>query len=65
MAEDRSAASAEQLKGSIKEALGKLTGDAAIEAEGRRQKREARAAEAAEDGDPEPGSPEGVGPTRD
>ncbi|WP_082552415.1 CsbD family protein [Methylobacterium sp. Leaf456] len=43
MTEDRNPTAAEQLKGSIKEALGKLTGDAAIEAEGRRQKREARA----------------------
>jgi uncharacterized protein YjbJ (UPF0337 family) len=44
MAEDRSSTSAEHLKGSVKEALGKLTGDIRVEAEGRRQKREARAA---------------------
>ncbi|WP_345820195.1 CsbD family protein [Methylobacterium fujisawaense] len=43
MAEDRNSTSAEHLKGSVKEALGKLTGDIRVEAEGRRQKREARA----------------------
>ena len=32
-------ASAERLKGSVKEAIGKLTGDARTESEGRRQKR--------------------------
>ncbi len=42
MTEDKNSPAAEQLKGSIKEALGKLTGDTAVEAEGRRQKREAR-----------------------
>ena len=45
MAEDKNSTSAEHLKGSVKEALGKLTGDSRIETEGRRQKREARAAE--------------------
>ncbi|MHB2205736.1 CsbD family protein [Methylobacterium sp. CM6257] len=30
--------SAEHLKGSVKEAIGKLTGDTRVEAEGRRQK---------------------------
>ncbi len=35
-------ASTEQLKGSVKEAIGKLTGDDRVEAEGRRQKREAK-----------------------
>ena len=44
MAEDRNSTSTEHLKGSVKEALGKLTGDARVEAEGRRQKREARVA---------------------
>ncbi len=39
-------ASAEQLKGSVKEAIGKLTGDARIEAEGRRQKQGARSPKA-------------------
>ncbi|MGE7417661.1 CsbD family protein [Methylobacterium tarhaniae] len=34
--------SAEQIKGSVKEAIGKLTGDVRIEAEGRRQKDEVR-----------------------
>ena len=39
MPEDRNSTSAEHLKGSVKEALGKLTGDPRIEAEGRREKR--------------------------
>ncbi|MEL6063450.1 MULTISPECIES: CsbD family protein [unclassified Methylobacterium] len=43
MAEDRNSSSAEHRKGSVKEALGKLTGDARVEAEGRRQKRDAKA----------------------
>ncbi|GJD34024.1 CsbD family protein [Methylobacterium aerolatum] len=47
MAEDKNSTSTEHLKGSVKEALGKLTGDSRIEAEGRRQKREAHAAETA------------------
>ena len=46
MTEHKSSTSAEHLKGSVKEALGKLTGDVRVEAEGRRQKRDARAAEA-------------------
>jgi uncharacterized protein YjbJ (UPF0337 family) len=33
--------STEQVKGSVKEAIGKLTGDVRVEAEGRRQKGEA------------------------
>ncbi|MGX7705524.1 CsbD family protein [Methylobacterium sp. Gmos1] len=41
MTGDRNSTSAEHLKGSVKEALGKLTGDVRVEAEGRRQKREA------------------------
>lgn len=44
MPENRKSASAEQLKGSVKEALGKLTGDSGIEAEGRRQKKAAGSA---------------------
>jgi uncharacterized protein YjbJ (UPF0337 family) len=51
MTEDRNSASAEHLKGSVKEALGKLTGDVRIEAEGRRQKREANSPK---DGRPKP-----------
>ncbi|WP_342106185.1 CsbD family protein [Methylobacterium sp. SI9] len=43
MAEDRKTTSAEHLKGSVKEALGKLTGDVRVEAEGRRQKKDADA----------------------
>jgi len=34
--------SADRLKASVKEAIGKLTGDARVEAEGRRQKQAAR-----------------------
>ncbi|MCJ2017444.1 MULTISPECIES: CsbD family protein [unclassified Methylobacterium] len=41
MAEDKNSTSAEHLKGSVKEALGKLTGDPRVEAEGRRQKKDA------------------------
>jgi uncharacterized protein YjbJ (UPF0337 family) len=60
MTEDNSSSSSEHLKGSVKEALGKLTGDAGIEAEGRRQKREAR------DTKPEADkSGGGSGPSRD
>lgn len=55
MTEDKNSASAEHLKGSVKEALGKLTGDAAAEAEGRRQKQEARAAQATRTKPAEPG----------
>ncbi|AWN45172.1 CsbD family protein [Methylobacterium terrae] len=44
--------STEHVKGSVKEAIGKLTGDVRIESEGRRQKDEAR-------------SPKGTGPRRD
>lgn len=39
MAEDSHSTSVEHLRGSVKEALGKLTGDSRIEAEGRRRKR--------------------------
>ena len=39
MAGDRHSTFVEHLRGSVKEALGKLTGDTRIEAEGRRQKR--------------------------
>ena len=42
MASDKKTPSANQLKGSVKEAIGKLTGDARIEAEGQRQKRTAK-----------------------
>ncbi|PJI55280.1 CsbD family protein [Methylobacterium radiotolerans] len=40
MTEDRKTPSAEHLKGSVKEAIGKLTGDARAQTEGRRQKRD-------------------------
>ena len=46
MTDNRKTPATDHLKGSVKEALGKLTGDVRVEAEGRRQKREARAAEA-------------------
>ena len=39
--------SAEHIKGSVKKTIGKLTGDARIEAEGKAQKRGARPAKAA------------------
>ncbi|MCJ2093901.1 MULTISPECIES: CsbD family protein [unclassified Methylobacterium] len=41
--------SAEHLKASVKEAIGKLTGDARLEAEGQRQKRAAQAAKPRDD----------------
>ena len=44
MTEDTNSTSTAHLKASVKEALGKLTGDARVEAEGRRQKREAHPA---------------------
>ncbi|SDN52714.1 hypothetical protein SAMN05216360_10916 [Methylobacterium phyllostachyos] len=47
MTEDKNSTSAKHLKASVKEALGKLTGDTRVEAEGRLQKREASAATAA------------------
>ncbi|TGD95451.1 CsbD family protein [Methylobacterium nonmethylotrophicum] len=42
MTKRASSTSTEQIKGSVKEAIGKLTGDVRVEAEGRRQKGEAR-----------------------
>ena len=39
MTNDRKTPSTEDLKGSVKEAIGKLTGEVRVEAEGRRQKR--------------------------
>lgn len=39
MTENKNSKSADHLKGSVKEALGKLTGDVRVEAEGRSQKR--------------------------
>ncbi|XYD06684.1 CsbD family protein [Methylobacterium sp. NMS12] len=56
MTEDRKTPSAEHLKGSVKEAIGKLTGDARTETEGRRQKRDEPGSKA-----PGPGS-RGSGP---
>jgi uncharacterized protein YjbJ (UPF0337 family) len=53
--EDRHSTSAEHLKGSVKEALGKLTGDARIEAEGRREKREASSQKVGRSKPPGPG----------
>ena len=47
MAERQNSSTIEQLKGSVTEAIGKLTGDVRAEAEGRRQKREAGTRKAA------------------
>lgn len=46
MTEDRKTPSAEHLKGSVKEAIGKLTGDARAQTEGRRQNRDAPGSDA-------------------
>ncbi|SFV12905.1 hypothetical protein SAMN02799631_05579 [Methylobacterium sp. 174MFSha1.1] len=53
MTEDRNSTAADHLKGSVKEALGKLTGDVRIEAEGRRQKQESTSPKAGRSGSPE------------
>jgi uncharacterized protein YjbJ (UPF0337 family) len=45
MTEDRNSPSADHLKASVTEAIGKLTGESRVEAEGRRKKRGVRAAE--------------------
>jgi uncharacterized protein YjbJ (UPF0337 family) len=42
MTEDKGSTSADHLKGSVAEAIGKLTGDAQAQAEGQRRKRGAR-----------------------
>ncbi|CAO4178551.1 CsbD-like domain-containing protein [Methylorubrum populi] len=44
---DHAKPASEHTRGSVKEAIGKLTGDARIEAEGKAQKRQARAPKAA------------------
>lgn len=46
MTEDRKTPSAEHLRGSVKEAIGTLTGDARTQTEGRRQKRDAPGSDA-------------------
>ncbi|MGT2480474.1 CsbD family protein [Methylobacterium oryzae CBMB20] len=46
MTEDRKTPSAEHLRGSVKEAIGKLTGDTQTQTEGRRQKRDAPGSDA-------------------
>ncbi|GJD59378.1 CsbD family protein [Methylobacterium dankookense] len=51
MTERAKPTSAEHAKGSLKEAIGKLTGDARIEAEGKAQKRRARPSKAGPRGD--------------
>ncbi|MEE7438427.1 CsbD family protein [Methylobacterium oryzae] len=61
MTEDRKTPSAEHLKGSVKEAIGKLTGDARTETEGRRQKRDAPGSDAPRSGAGGSG-PAGSGP---
>ena len=61
MDDDRKAAATERAEGSVKEAIGKLTGDAAAEAKGRAQKagaeadtNESPAEDAAREHDPPP-----------
>ena len=49
MTKDRNSTSADHLKASVTEAIGKLTGESRVEAEGRRKKRGTRATDA--DGD--------------
>lgn len=39
MATDKTSPSADEIKGSVAEAIGKLTGDPKVEAEGRRKKK--------------------------
>ncbi|MET7247963.1 CsbD family protein [Methylobacterium sp. EM32] len=51
--------STEQVKGSVKEAIGKLTGDVRVESEGRRQKGEAESPQGAAK------RPPGAGPRKD
>jgi hypothetical protein len=50
-AKSPSATSTEHAKGSVKEAIGKLTGDVRVEAEGKAQKRRARPPKTAPRGD--------------
>jgi hypothetical protein len=51
---NKKAASPDQLKGSVKEAIGKLTGDVHVEAEGRREKDDPRNAGGTESDSPVP-----------
>jgi hypothetical protein len=44
MTEDRNSTAADHLKASVTEAIGKLTGESRVEAEGRRKKRGVRKA---------------------
>jgi uncharacterized protein YjbJ (UPF0337 family) len=46
MTQDRNSTSADHLKASVTEAIGKLTGESRVEAEGRRKKRGVRTADA-------------------
>ena len=55
--DDKTAASAEHLKASVTEAIGKLTGDARTEAEGKRRKRDAETAGVPDTTTPKPGGP--------
>lgn len=59
MTERAPTTSTEQVKGSVKEAIGKLTGDVRVEAEGRRQKDEAKSPQGAGK------RPHGAGPRKD
>ncbi|WP_338665974.1 CsbD family protein [Pararoseomonas sp. SCSIO 73927] len=49
MDSDRVAAAAKQVKGSVKEAIGKLTGDTKVQAEGAAEKAEGQAEKALRD----------------
>ena len=51
MTDDRKTPAPDHLKGSVREAIGKLTGEVRVEAEGRRAKRETAAPKTA-DGKP-------------
>jgi uncharacterized protein YjbJ (UPF0337 family) len=57
MTDNRKTPSTDHLKGSVTEAIGKLTGAVRVEAEGRRQKRDA---EAPKSGRPKPSGSEGA-----
>ena len=47
MTDNRKTPATDHLKGSVKEAIGKLTGEVRVEAEGRREKRDAAAPKSA------------------
>lgn len=55
MATDKTSPSADEIKGSVAEAIGKLTGDPKVEAEGRRKKEKAPPDKARRSGGDGPG----------